>query len=81
MLIMKKARGPEAGTEGKGDKGEQWKDIEDRECKQRVRIKRVVNMIRVMGITFALLVLPLDTMECVLLVSRLLPAAYKIEIG
>ena len=50
------------------------------EKKQKSRARRVVAMIRVMGITFSLLVLPLDTMECVLLVSRLLPPAYKINI-
>ena len=56
------------------------RDTKDQEKNQKNRVRRIVSMIRVMGITFSLLVLPLDTMECVLLVSRLLPPAYTINI-
>ena len=48
--------------------------------KRRARVWRTFVMITIMGVTFGVLVLPLDALECTLLVSRLMPHKYRLEI-
>lgn len=48
--------------------------------RKKMEVKKVVMMITVMGITFGSLVLPLDTLDVVLLVSRVLPSKFTIPI-
>ena len=48
--------------------------------KKKVEVKKTVIMITIMGITFGLLVLPLDALDCSMLISRVLPPPYRINI-
>ena len=47
--------------------------------KKKLEVKKVVLMITVMGISFGSLVLPLDALNCAMLISRLLPSDYVIK--